>query len=49
MERLDRERIIRLSVMSLLIFSSVMLVGLLVQPINSGQVRYASCAFGLLL
>ncbi len=48
MERLDRKRLIPLSVTSLLIFSSVMLVGLLLQPINSGQVRYSTCAFGLL-
>lgn len=48
MERLDHKRLIPLSFMSLLIFSSVMLLGLLVQPINSGVVRYAICAFGLL-
>lgn len=48
MERLDRRRLIPLSFMSLFIFSLAMLVGLLVQPINSGLVRYAASAFGLL-
>ncbi len=48
MERLNGRRLIPLSLMSLLIFSSAMLIGLLIQPINSGLTRYAICAFSLL-
>ncbi len=48
MERLDRRRLIPLSFTSLFIFSSAMLLGLLVQPINSGLVRHAAGAFGML-
>ncbi|MBN8710858.1 MAG: hypothetical protein BGO12_13485 [Verrucomicrobia bacterium 61-8] len=48
MERLTSKRLIPLGFMSLFIFSSAMLVGLLVQPINSGLARLAICAFGLL-
>ncbi|GAT33184.1 NlpC/P60 family protein [Terrimicrobium sacchariphilum] len=48
MERLNLRRLIPLSFTSLFLFSLAMLIGLLIQPINSGLVRYAACAFVLL-
>jgi hypothetical protein len=48
MERLNLRRLIPLSFTSLFLFSLAMLIGLLIQPINFGLVRYAACAFVLL-
>ncbi len=48
MERLNPRRLIPLSFMSLFLFSLAMLIALLIQPINSGLVRYGVCAFSLL-